>query len=479
VLTHLKSASSGCPRRVLRAHVQFGLTRIAPRTDRSMLLIGVLLVASLPATLVQDAARDANWPQFRGPHASGVAEGYATVTEWDLAAGKNVLWRCALPGLAHSSPIVWGECIFLTNAVRKQGAAELDVRTSVGESLGDEGDHLFQVLCLDRRDGKILWTQTAFDGHPQFQRHPKASFAIPTPATDGEHVLAFFGTEGLFCYDPRGKLLWQKNFGELDAGSIKAPASWGFAASPVLHEGVVYVQCDVLKGSFVAALKTSDGTELWRTPREEVPTFSVPTVDVRAERSQLVCNGFKHIGGYDLATGKELWKLQGGGDVPVPTPVIGNGLIYITNAHGGRSPLFAIDAMAEGTLAPEPMDCPHMRWSDLRRGTYMQTPLVLGESLYACKDNGVLTCFEATTGKVLYEQRLGSGVSGFSSSPVAADGKLYFASEEGVVFVVKAGPEFELLRKNELGEECMATPAVSRGVLFYRTRGHLTAVGRR
>jgi outer membrane protein assembly factor BamB len=446
-----------------------------------MLLLGALLSSfpAVPAYQERKPPRDANWPQFRGPQASGIAEGFPTVKEWDIAKGKNVLWRTALPGLSLSSPIVWGERIYLTNAVRKEGEAELRVGLYGDPApVADEGAQLFQVLCLDRKDGKVLWTQTAFEGEPRFPRHPKGSFAASTPATDGKHVLAFFGTEGLFCYDPEGKLLWKRDFGDLDAGWYMAPeASWGFSASPVIHEGVVYIQCDVQKGSFVAALKASDGTELWRTPRAEVPTFGAPTVDVRGARRQLVCNGYKHIGAYDLASGKELWKLEGGGDVPVPTPVIGDGLVYITNAHGRMAPMFAIDAKAEGTLALEAKDSPYMRWSDLRRGTYMQTPLVLGEFLYACKDEGVLRCFDAAGGEVVYEQRLGDGRSGFTSSPVAADGKLYFASEEGVVYVVAEGFEFQLLGKNELGEECMATPAVSSGVLYYRTRGHLTAIG--
>ena len=447
-----------------------------------MLLLGPFVLTLVPTPAPQDAAkkpRETNWPQFRGLHASGVAEGFATVSEWDVAKGKNVLWRSALPGLAHSSPIVWGDRIYLTNAVRKAGEAELKVGL-YGDiaPVEDEGEHLFQVVCIDRKDGKTLWTQTAFDGTPKFTRHTKGTFAASTPATDGKHVVGFFGTEGLFCYDVDGKLLWSKKFGDLDQGYFLVPAmSWNFSASPVIHDGVVYVQCDVQKDSFVAALKASDGTELWRVPRAEVPTFGAPTVDVREGRRQLVCNGFKHIGAYDLATGKELWKLEGGGDVPVPTPVIGDGVLYITNAHGRMAPMLAIDAMAEGTLALDPSDSPHMRWSDLRRGTYMQTPLVLGEFLYACKDNGVLTCFDAAGGEVVYEQRLGDGISGFTSSPVAADGKLYFASEEGVVYVVAEGFEFKLLGKSELGEECMATPAISSGVLYYRTRGHLTAIG--
>lgn len=446
---------------------------------RTPLSRAALALVFLASGVAAQGARETNWPQFRGPRASGVAEGFATVKEWDLASGKNVLWRVAIPGLAHSSPVVWGERIYLMTAVRKEGEAALTVGLygSV-EPVADEGEQLFQVLCLDRKDGKVLWTQTAFEGEPAFPRHPKGSFAASTPATDGQHVLAFFGTEGLFCYDPEGKLLWKKEFGDLDAGWYVMPsASWGFSASPVLHDGVVYLQVDVQKESFVAALKASDGSELWRTPRTDVPTFGAPTVDVREGRKQLVCNGFKHIGGYDLASGKELWKLEGGGDIPVPTPVIGDGLVYITNAHGRMAPMLAIDALAEGTLALEPKDSKFMRWSELRKGNYMQTPLVLGEFLYGCKDNGVLTCFDAAGGEVVYEQRLGDGVSGFTSSPVAADGKLYFASEEGVVYVVAEGFEFGVLGKSELGEECMATPAIAQGVLYYRTRGHLTAIG--
>ncbi|HEX6883781.1 MAG TPA: PQQ-binding-like beta-propeller repeat protein [Planctomycetota bacterium] len=440
-----------------------------------LVLIPWVLLAS---TALANAGDEGHWPQFRGPRASGLGKG-ATVSEWDLATRKNVRWRVPLPGLSLSSPVVWGDRIYLTNAVRKAGEAELRVGLYGSiEPVADEGEHLFQVLCLDRADGKVLWTETAFEGTPKFPRHPKGSYAASTPATDGQHVVAFFGTEGLFCYDAAGKLLWSKHFGDLDAGFYMVPsASWGFSASPVIHEGVVYVQCDVQKDSFVAALSLADGKELWRTPRAEVPTFGPPTVDVRAERKQLICNGWKHIGGYDLATGKELWKLEGGGDIPVPAPVVGDGLVYITNAHGRVAPVLAIDVLAEGTLKLTPDESPHMRWSDLRRGAYMQTPLVLGEFLYVCKDNGVLTCFDAAGGEIVYEERLGDGVSGFTSSAVAADGKLYYASEEGVVYVVAEGFEFELLARNELGEECMATPAIAEGTLYYRTRGHMTALG--
>jgi len=438
-----------------------------------------MLFSSSFLALFTLATGDGNWPQFRGPFASGLADGAPTVAEFEVESKKNVRWRVAVPGLAHSSPIVWGERIYLTTAIRKDGEGELKVGL-YGDivPVADEGEHLFQVLCLDAKDGKTLWTQTVFDGEPKFPRHPKGSFAASTPATDGKYVVSFFGTEGLFVHDSEGKLVWKKEFGDLDAGFYMVPeASWGFSASPVIHEGVVYVQCDVQKGSFVAAFQLSDGKELWRTSRDEVPTFGPPTIALSKERAQLVCNGFKRIAGYDLATGKELWWTANGGDIPVPAPVVGDGVVFITNAHGRMAPMMAIDLGASGNFELEPKEGSPLRWLDKRRGSYMQTPLLVGEFLYGCKDNGVLTCFEAATGELVYEERLGTGLSGFTASPVAADGKLYFTSEEGLVYCVSEGFEFKLLAQSNLGEESMATPAVSKGTLYFRSRAHLTAVG--
>ncbi len=428
------------------------------------------------------AARKAvNWPSFRGPPARGVADGIPTAVEWDVPSGRGVAWKSAIPGLAHSSPVIFGERVYLTTAVRKAGEAELKVGLYGDVApVDDEGEHLFQVLCLDKRDGKILWTQTAFEGAPRYPRHTKGSFAASTPATDGERVIACFGTEGLYAYDTGGELLWKKDLGDLDAGYYMMPqARWGFASSPVIHDGVVLVQCDVQKGSYLAALSAADGEELWRVARDEVPGWSSPTVDVREGRSQVICNGYKHIGAYELATGAELWKLQseGGGDIPVPTPIVADGLVFITNAHGNAAPILAIDALAEGMFGPDPAQSEFMVWSDMRAGNYMQTPLVYGEFLYCCKDAGILGCYDAKTGEEVYRERLGGGGSGFTSSGVAADGKLYFPSEEGRVFVVAEGFEFEVLADNDLGEECMASPAISEGTLFFRTRRHLVAIG--
>ena len=419
-----------------------------------------------------------NWPSFRGTRGSGVSEGYATPVEWNVDQGVNVKWRAEVAGLAHSSPVIWDDKLFVTSAVRVDGEQELTVGLfgSIAP-VEDESPFGFELYCFDKRTGELLWASTAWEGVPAIKRHPKGSHAASSPAVSAEHVVAFFGSEGLYCYDHAGKLRWKKDFGVLDSGYYQVPdAQWGFSSSPVLHDGIVIVQCDVQGESFIAGLRAADGEELWRTPRDEVPTWSSPTVDARAGRSQVIVNGYKHIGGYDLRTGEELWKLVGGGDIPVPTPVVSHGMIFIMNAHGRMAPIYAIDANARGTLTMDADQDEYMAWSHKRGGNYMQTPLVYGEELYCCNDAGILTCYDVTTGDELYSARLGSGRTGFTSSGVAADGKLYFSSEEGDVHVVRAGRDFELLAVNSLGEECMATPAISEGVLFYRTRQHLVAV---
>ena len=251
------------------------------------------------------------------------------------------------------------------------------------------------------------------------------------------------------------------------------------ASSPVIHNGVVVIQVDVQEGSFVAAFDVKTGEELWKTPRDEVPTWGTPTIFQGGGRTQVVLNGYQHIGAYDFETGQEIWKLkakgQGGGDIPVPTPVVSDGLVFITNSHG-QAPIYAIRTGATGRLEISDEE-PGLEWFHRTRGNYMQTPVVYRQYLYCCSDAGILTCYEAATGKEVYRERLGSGGSGFTSSGVAVDGKLYFASEEGEVHVIKAGPEFERLAVNVLGETFMSSPAVSEGVLFFRARNHLIAVG--
>jgi len=299
------------------------------------------------------AAHGQNWPGFRGHRADGIGNG-RTATTWSIDPRRNVLFKVAVPGLAHSSPVIWGDRIFLTTAVSSGGDPKLRVGL-YGDitPVENEPPQSWRVLAYDRGSGKLLWEQVAHEGVPKTKRHPKSTHANPTPATDGQRVVAFFGSQGLYCYDLSGKLLWKRSFGVLDSGFFQAPdAQWGFASSPILYDDRVIVQADVLGESFLEALSVEDGRTIWRTKRSDVPTWSTPNVLETADGAQILVNGWKHIGGYDARTGQELWKLEGGGDIPVPTPQVAHDLIFITNAHGSGSPIFAVRAGARGSIAP-------------------------------------------------------------------------------------------------------------------------------
>ncbi len=443
------------------------------RHAHTLLLSGLIVLQTLVATAT-------NWPSFRGLAASGIGEGPPAPLTWDVPANKNVKWRVAVPGLAHSSPVVWGNQVCVGTAVSSTVSAELKVGLYGNiESANDQSLHRWMVICYDTATGKQLWERTVHTGVPRVKRHTKSTHASSTLATDGRYIVAFFGSEGLYVFDVKGTPVWTKNFGVLDSGFFMVPdAQWGFASSPVIHGQRVIIQADVQKGSFVAALDLASGKELWRTPRADVPTFSTPAVVITDDGAQVVVNGWKHIGGYDLETGKEIWRMTGGGDIPVPTPIVAHGLIFITNSHGGKSPIFAVKPSASGdvSLKENETSNAHIAWSVPRDGSYMQTPLVYEDLLYVCKDNGVLAVFDAKIGERRYQARLADGRTGFSASPVASNGRIYFTSEEGDVYVIKAGPAFEQIAVNPLGEVAMATPAISEGVMFFRTRSHLVAV---
>jgi len=439
--------------------------------------VGLLLVVSFSGRTF--GAEDGNWPQFRGPHASGVDPSKALPTTWDLEKKQNLAWRTAVPGLGHAAPIVWGDRVYVTTAV---GAGQSDLKVGLyGDiaSADDNGPHTWRLLAIDKNTGKVVWDKVGHESVPRVKRHTKASHNNSTPATDGERIVAIFGSEGLFCFDTKGDLTWKKDLGPMDSGffSVKS-AQWGFASSPVIHEGKVVVQCDVQTNSFIAAFDLKDGRELWRTPRKDVPTWSTPTVTKVGDATHIMVNGWHHTGAYDFATGKEIWKLDGGGDIPTPTPVIGDGLAYFTSAHGRWRPMMAIRLDAESDITPDEFGKPNtgIAWIHPRSGSYMQTPILVGENLYGCTDNGVLTCFDAKSGKIHFSERLASGNQGFTASPVSDGRHLYFSSETGNVFVVRAQNEFAIVSTNSLDETCMATPAISGGSLFFRTRGNLVCV---
>lgn len=438
-------------------------------------------ILAVPASAVDAPRPGVDWPQFRGIDASGVTEGSPLPTTWNVETNENILWKTPIPGMGHASPIVWGDRVYVVTAVSSKGDNSLKVGL-YGDivPVEDVSVHKWFLYALDKKTGRIVWEQLIHEGVPSIKRHTKATQANSTPATDGRHIVAFYGSEGLCCYDMDGKLLWKKVIGNLDAGYYMMPqAQWGFGSSPIIHEGRAIVQCDVQKLSFLAAFDVTTGEEVWRTPREDVPTWSTPALWKTADRTQIVLNGYKRMGGYDAKTGAELWRMSGLGDIPVPTPLVTPDHVYIAHAHGMAAPIFAIKPTATGdiSLPKDAKSSDHVAWSDFRCGVYMQTPLIYGNELYCCRDNGSINCYNPKTGEMLYQKRLGTGSTGFTASAVAGDGKVYFTSETGDIHVVKAGATFELLSKNPMGEVCMATPAISEGLLYFRTQGHLVAVG--
>ena len=456
-------------------------------TTRASRAVGVLRMALCLFVAVcfttANLCAGQNWPSFRGPAASGVAEGYKAPAQWDVGQSRNILWKTPVPGLGHSSPVVWEDRIFVTTAIQNQGESSLKVGLYGDvQPVTEEEPFSWHLYCIDRKSGGILWDKECYKGKPKIKRHPKSSHANPTPCTNGNCVVAFFGSEGLYCYDVAGNLLWQKDLGVLDWGFYRSPAAqWAGGCSPVIHERMVIVQCDVQKDSFIAAFDLKDGTLLWKTARDDVPTWSTPTIYAGKQNSQIIVNGFKHIGGYDIEKGTEIWRLTGGGDIPVPTPVVAGGLVYITSAHGGPSPIYAIRLSAKGDISLKENQTSNefVAWSYPKGGNYMPTPIVYGGYLYCGSDRGALSCFEPETGKLLYRENLSSTGTALSASPVAADGKLYFTAESGDIYVVQAGPQFKLLGVNKMDETCMATPAISQGMLFFRTQHHLVAVAER
>jgi outer membrane protein assembly factor BamB len=440
--------------------------------------IRILLVTLLlPCVVHAERLSPRDWPQFRGHRATGVVNGRQLPVQWNLETGENVRWTAPIPGMGLGSVIAAGERLFLITAFN--GKEEQSLRVGLyGDILPvqDESEYQWHLVCLSKRTGSVQWFRKLHEGMPAIKRHTKASHANTTPATDGFHVVAFLGSEGLHCYDIYGNLLWKKKFGVLDSGYYMLPgAQWGFGSSPIIYQNMVFIQCDVQKDSFVAAIDINTGSEVWRTKRDDVPTWSTPTIHA-GSRTQLILNGYKHSGGYDLWTGEELWKIAGGGDIPVPTPVVANNLILLSSAHGSKRPLRAIHVDAVGEINPEEETADeHLAWNNPMDGVYMTTPIVYQDLLYACRNNGVLSCYEVDTGERVYRKRLGGA---FTASPVAADGKLYFTDEDGTISIVRAGKTFELIAKHSVDEICLATPSITGDMLLVRTKTQLIALGK-
>ncbi|MBA3641682.1 MAG: PQQ-binding-like beta-propeller repeat protein [Acidobacteriota bacterium] len=445
--------------------------------------VPAVLLAGITFTGAATAPRPGvDWPQFRGIAAGGVAEGFSLPTSWDTVKGTNVAWKTPVAGLGLSSPVIWGDELFISTSISGQKDAGLKVGLYGNvEPVQDDTEHEWRVYALDKKSGKVKWEKSILKAVPKIKRHTKASHANSTLATDGERLIAFFGSEGLYAFDMKGNQLWKKDLGVLDAGWYVARENqWETGSSPVLHEGVVVVQVDVQENSFLAAFDAKTGAEKWRTPRTDVPTWGTPTIHKVGGRTQVLVNGYRHAGAYDFETGKEIWKLGRNGDIPVPTPVVSDGLVYITNAHGPMSPVYAIKETATGDITPAEgaTTSEHVVWSVPKGGGYMCTPLVYRDHTYIVTYQGILSVFDAKTGERKYQQRLlENTASAFTSSPVANDGKVYVASEDGQMIVLKAGPVFERIATNDMGASVLATPAISEGRLFVRTQGMVMAIG--
>ncbi|MEI6141004.1 MAG: PQQ-binding-like beta-propeller repeat protein [Mariniphaga sp.] len=438
----------------------------------------VFLLGIIATNLNAQSVNNTQWPQFRGPQACGFNENAKTATTWNVEGYKNIKWKIPIPGLGHSCPVIWDDYLFVTTAISEK----LDQSLKVGlygdiDMANDSTVHEFKVYCLNKNSGKILWEKVACKGIPKSKRHTKSSQANCTPATDGKFLVVSFGSEGLFCFDFMGNLIWRKDLGLLNPGFYMVPGiEWGYSSSPIIYKDRIILQCDIPGTPFIIALDLATGNEIWRTSRgDEVQTYGSPAIYFGKGPAQVIVNGYKHMGGYDFETGKEIWKVSDGGDIPTPTPVIANNLIYINSAHGKFSPILAIRPEAKGdiTLSSDSTRNQYIAWSIKRGGAYMQTPLIYKGFLYNLQVNGQLTCFDAITGEIKYKQSLSDS---FSASGIAADGKIYFSSESGTIYVIKAGPEFALLAKNEIQDICMATPAISGNTLYFRTQHYLIAV---
>ncbi len=450
-------------------------SRIFKKTNRLIIILGLLIISGS----LQAQNSDWNWPGFRGKNAIGYIENKNMPVEWNINTGKNIKWKTAIPGLGFSCPVIWNEYLFVTTAIsgNEEDIVKVGLYGSI-QSVDDDTKHEFKIYCLNKNSGKILWEKLAHKGVPKVKRHPKSSHANSSVATDGEHIVVFFGSEGLYCYDFNGNLIWDIDLGVLNSNFYMVPsAEWGFASSPIIHNGRVIIQCDVHKNSFLASFDVKTGKEVWRKSREDVPTWSTPTIYSKGNNTHIIVNGWKHTGAYDFKTGEEIWRINDGGDIPVPTPIIAHDLIFINSAHGKLAPIYAIKPDTKGniSLGKEETSNESIVWSVKRGGAYMQTPLVYGDYLYNVAGNGVITCYKALTGEVMYVENLRPG-TGLSASAVASDGKIYISSEKGDVFVVKAGPEFMLLAKNEMDEIIMATPGISKETLFIRTLSFIYAV---
>ena len=385
------------------------------------------------------------WPRWRGPSGQGLANGSGYPDTW--SESQNVAWKTAVPGSGNSSPIVWGERIYLTTAY-------------------DNGRRL-AVVAFSRANGQRLWEAFAPEGKTPYGNHYKNGYASATPATDGQRVYASFGARGLVAVDLDGKVVWHRDLGRMDAYH-------GTAGSPLLYKDRLILYQDQFNDSFIAAFDTKSGRELWRTRRDAQVGWGTPIAIRVGDHDEIIVNSQWTVRAYNPDTGAELWNCRGTTDEVIPTPVVGYGMVFCASGRAG--PTLAIRPGGKGDVTKT-----HLAWTSPRGSPFVPSPILYGEHLYMVNDMAsIVTCLEAMTGKVIWQSRLGVAQrEGFSSSPVAVDGKVFFTNDDGETFVLKAGPTFELMHVNKLNESTLATPALVGGRWYIRTDRNLYAIGPR
>ncbi|HXG66994.1 MAG TPA: PQQ-binding-like beta-propeller repeat protein [Blastocatellia bacterium] len=420
----------------------------------------------------------AHWPEWRGPFLNGMARGDAPTTWSDT---KNIKWKAEVPGRGHSTPITWGDKIFLTTAIptgkqapqpaaaEEQSAQEPGRRRGPGGGAGAGIEHRFEVLCLDRRTGKVVWQKTARVATPHEGYHRTyGSFASSSPITDGRHVYVSFGSRGIYCYDMNGKLIWEKDLGV----QMRMRLQFGEGAAPALDRDRLYLTFDQEANSFIVALDKRTGKEMWRAARDEVSSWSTPLVIEHGGRRQVIVSATKKVRSYDAQTGKVIWECAGLGSNVIPAPVYLNGVVYVMSGH--RDPkLMAIRLGKEGDLTGTDA----VLWSHTRGISYTASPVLHEGKLYLVTDTGLVSCFNAATGAPYYHQVRLPRPYNFKASPIGANGKLYLATEEGDVVILKMGEKFEVVATNTLADQVfIASPVIAQGELFLRSQNHLYCI---
>ena len=470
---------------------------------RQFVVASILVAAGVQA--VGGRAPVLEWPQFRGPQGAGILAVGKLPTTWSVK--ENVAWSTEVQGRGWSSPVAWDNTVFVTSAISpgkfkepstgifgndyvaelvKQGLSEEEVLKRVTardiELTTDTGEIRYMVYAFDATTGKLRWEREAHKGAPFGGRHRKNTYASETPATDGERLYAYFGNVGLFSFSLDGKPLWNVRF---DPQPMYL--DFGTAASPVVHEGKVFVVHDNDGKAFAAAIDARTGKQLWRVDRD-LPAgmmtsgWSTPFVWKHEGRTELIVIGRSHAVSYAPETGKELWRLGGLTGQSTPTPVAADGLLYLATGSQGESnrPVFAVRPGASGniTLAKGQESNEFVAWFHPRASAYTSSPLVYRGRMYVVNDNGILTVFDSKTGKEIYKARAGGTGNTFSASPWAADGKVYLLSEDGHTFVIEAGDKYVELAKNSMDEMSFASPALAPNTLFMRTQTRLYRIGK-